>query len=127
MGFHTILYESIPYGSGYFFNDFLSAGRLSIVPVLVLSRCSLRFCREALLVVAETGVAVEVWPGRRFVALEGEAEGCCPAFVLFVFVWTRGIEGFFIFVGPGIGFEATTAAILAEGHTAGATACATLR
>lgn len=68
-----------PHGSGNFLAALLLEFALSVGPVRVDIRCRRRFCLEALFAaagVADVGVVLWVWPGRRFVALEGEEDGC---------------------------------------------------
>ena len=113
----SILVQSqiLPKGSGYLFADFLST-LPSMGPPRVDCLCKRRFGRGAL-GLAEAGVAVRgvadcAWPGSRFVALEGDEEGCWLSLTPFRFVCTRGMEGFFILLCAGGGLEAITAAIV---------------
>jgi hypothetical protein len=83
----------------------------------VLRRCRRRFGLEAPVVeagLADTGVAFGVWPGNRFVALDGDEEGWWFGFTELPFVCTKGTEGFFILLDAPADLEATTAAIWAE-------------
>ncbi len=80
--------EYKPYGSGNFLMARLSTAEASLVLFLVFSRCSRRFglgtpFTPALLLAAEVGVWF--WPGRVFLALEGEDEGA-EGLIPFTFV-----------------------------------------
>jgi hypothetical protein len=104
--------QHIPRGSGNFFAILLSAVRLSAVPARVDIRGGRLFGLAVEGVVAEGGAGLD-WPGKRFAALEGDEDGCCPGLTVLPFVWSSGTEGFFILLADAGGLAATTAAMSA--------------